>query len=108
MTKKEVVQLLEEIDAAYPSKLKKTKETVEVWHRNMKDQEAKRVMYLLDNHISKSPFVPTIHDLKDQARPCHDKGLANRILSENENTRSYSPENWQGMREGILQKWGSS
>ncbi|MGJ9381784.1 hypothetical protein [Salipaludibacillus sp. CF4.18] len=79
MTSREVVQLIEQIDAAYPGKIKKSQDTVKVWFRHMKNQDVDRVVWRLDNHISRSPFPPTIHDLKEQIRPEHDKGVVTRI-----------------------------
>lgn len=79
MTSTEVVQLIEQIDAAYPGKLKKTKDTVSVWYRHMKNQNKDRVMWRLDKHISRSSFPPSIHDLKEQIRPEHDKNVVTKI-----------------------------
>ncbi|MCR6111781.1 hypothetical protein HXA35_15640 [Bacillus sp. A301a_S52] len=79
MTSREVVELIEQVDAAYPGKLKKTQDTVKVWYRHMKDQDKEKVLWRLDKHISRSSFPPTIHDLKEQVRPEHDKGVVTRM-----------------------------
>jgi len=79
MNSKQVVELIEQIDAAYPNKLKKSADTLKVWHRHMKNQDYERVFWRLDKHISRSAFPPSIHDLKEHIRPEHNKQVVTKI-----------------------------
>lgn len=79
MTSRETVEVLEQIDAAYPGKLKMSKNTLEVWYRHLKHQDKAEVHRRLDRHIEKSAFPPTIHELKEPNRPEYRKDVAEEL-----------------------------
>ncbi|QKS70223.1 hypothetical protein FLK61_26030 [Paenalkalicoccus suaedae] len=73
MTRNEVVELLEQINAAYPNKIEQTETTFNLWLRQMKDQTAADVFRRLDAYILVNKFAPGIGDLKRVERPEHNK-----------------------------------
>lgn len=79
MNRLELVQLLEQIEAAYPGKLKLNEKTVELWFRHLANQDYKRTLHKLDKHIERSPFPPSLHELRETERNEHNKSYLSKM-----------------------------
>jgi len=79
MKRLELVQLIEQVDAAYPGKVKVTEKTVELWFRHLGNQDYDQTVFKLDKHIEKSPFPPSLHELKEVDRIEHNKTYLNKM-----------------------------
>ena len=64
MTKSEVIKLLAMLSAAYPNMKEVDKVTVEIWYECLKDIDVKDGLIATRKHIMKSPFPPTIADIR--------------------------------------------
>lgn len=67
----ETIRILEQIDAAYPNKLKINENTADLWHRHLQYQDYEKTVFLLDCHIERSNFPPTIYELKETVKAEH-------------------------------------
>ena len=64
MTKPEVIKLLAMLSAAYPNMKEVDKVTVGLWYECLKDIDVKDGLIATRKHIMKSPFPPTIADIR--------------------------------------------
>lgn len=91
MNKKEVLDLIQEIEACYPGRLKVDdgKALIIAWHRILKDYECTTIMDNLTNYIKFNRFPPTIADL------INPKSEKERYVPSAEETRKYLEERQQ-------------
>lgn len=65
MTRKQIIELLGILEDAYPNiKFKNPEGTVTTWEMAFGSEDAEKVYKAARYHISKSPFFPTVADIK--------------------------------------------
>lgn len=64
MTESEVIKLLGMIYSAYPNMKEVTQTTVNLWYECLKDMNVKDGLIAAKKHILKSPYPPTIADIR--------------------------------------------
>lgn len=89
MTRKEIGELLMEIEYAYPGRIKLDENTPVIWYKYMRKQPASKVFNRLREYVTTNKFPPAIADLYRQAderkefdQLASDQGRLNHLQAE--------------------------
>jgi hypothetical protein len=68
MTRTEVFELIEHIEAIYPGRFEVNEEKTNAFHFHLADQDKETVMKKLREHAKDNKFPPTISDLVERRK----------------------------------------
>lgn len=86
MRKKELIQIIMLISSNYQVNDDKVKNMVNMWYAFFKNDDAKKMLDAVMEHIAESKFVPTVADIKERMNKptafsdnCYDTLAAERL-----------------------------